>query len=633
MKTLNRYWPSVLLYLFLYLLFGAVVRLGLLWLVWDFYSPSIDGPVTWSGVSQSLMMGAVNDLAAGIYLLLPLIGVIVITPWLGRFALPTFTSVILLVVSLFLIIFGADLGTWFAFGVRLNRLFFHYLNFPYEVAVYLQEQLYLVYWIVALLVLLYWLYQWVTPFAKKLLEFVKPTNNQFVLANLMVIALLSLPWVVQFSVVTAHQDRLLNELSKNAFMNLTFVAWVNVTDWHRTYPELDEVELAQEAAKRAVALNNNAQSVTHPDLSHIKHVILIVEESFAGKNWWDPEKRGRYMPNLNALADEGVYFDNVYSTGTRTTRGLEAILHGYPPLPGIAVNQREGLEKLPSLPRQLWAEGFNSLFVYGGWPEFSKFSTYWKRIGYNKIFTRENFAKGLFETSWGVADENLFEKILLEMDAEVAQGNNIFLSTLTVSNHRPFDVPVGRIPYPNERKLEYAIAYADWALGEFFRHAKQKPWYSQTLFVITADHGPRIYGNSTIPVASYRVPVVFLAQGLGPRTHSSLGSIMDIPSTILDLLDVEDSEGFMGGTLFSATHGSALVEHDYHIGVVTQNDLHKTLTLVPPGAVAESWMLRDSMVDKKFPTDSDDVAALIGIFQSAHEAFYKEVVEAKADAK
>jgi phosphoglycerol transferase MdoB-like AlkP superfamily enzyme len=170
-------------------------------------------------------------------------------------------------------------------------------------------------------------------------------------------------------------------------------------------------------------------------------------------------------------------------------------------------------------------------------------------------------------------------------------------------------------------------------LGEFFRHAKQKPWYSQTLFVITADHGPRIYGNSTIPVASYRVPVVFLAQGLGPRTHSSLGSIMDIPSTILDLLDVEDSEGFMGGTLFSATHGSALVEHDYHIGVVTQNDLHKTLTLVPPGAVAESWMLRDSMVDKKFPTDSDDAAALIGIFQSAREAFYKEVVEAKADAK
>ena len=627
MKTLNRYWPSVLLYLFLYLLFGAVVRLGLLWLVWDFYSPSIDGPVTWGAVSQSLMIGAVNDLAAGVYLLLPLIGVIVISPWLGRFALPTFTSFLLLIVSLFLIIFGADLGTWFAFGVRLNRLFFHYLNFPYEVAVYLQEQLYLAYWIVALFVLLYWLYRWVTPFAKKLLEFVKPMNNKSILASIMAIALVSLSSVTQFSVVTSHQDRLLNELSKNAFMNLIFVARVNVTDWHRTYPQLSEVELAQQAAKRVVTLNNNAGSVIHPDLSHIKHVVLIVEESFAGKNWWDLEKRGRYMPSLQALADEGVYFDNVYSTGTRTTRGLEAILHGYPPLPGIAVNQREGLEKLPSLPRQLRAKGFNNLFVYGGWPEFSKFSTYWKRIGYDKIFTREDFAEDLFATSWGVADENLFEKILQEMDTEAAQGGNIFLSTLTVSNHRPFDVPAGRIPYPNERKLEYAIAYADWALGDFFRQAKEKPWFAETLFVITADHGPRIYGNATIPVESYRVPVVFLAQGLESRTHSSLGSIMDIPTTILDLLDVEDTEGFIGGTLFSATHGSALVEHDYHIGMVTQDDLHKTLTLLPPGAAAESWMLRDSMVDKRTRTDSDDAAALIGIFQSAHATFYSEGAE------
>ena len=580
MNTFNRYWR----WLFLYLLLGAVVRLGLLWLVWNFYSPSVDGPVTWGGVLLSLVTGAVNDLAAGVYLLLPLIGVIVISPWLGRVAVPIFSALLLLVVSLFLIVFGADLGTWFAFGVRLNRLFFHYLNFPYEVAVYLQEQLYLAYWVVALFVLLYWLYRRVTPFATRLLDPLKPKINKSILLSVMAVALSSLPWVVQFSVVTSHQDRLLHELSKNAFMNLTFVAWVNVTDWHRTYPQLSELELAQETAKRKAWLSANSQFANKVDLSHIKHVILIIEESFAGKNWWDLEKRGLYMPNLKALTGEGVYFDNVYSTGTRTTRGLEAILHGYPPLPGIAVNQRVGLEKLPSLPRQLQAEGFRNLFVYGGWPEFSRFSSYWKRIGYNKIVTREDFAEDLFQTSWGVADENLFDKLLLEMDAETAQGGNVFISTLTVSNHRPFDVPAGRIPYPNDRKLEYAIAYADWALGDFFNRAKKKPWYAETLFVITADHGPRIYGNATIPVESYRVPVIFLAQGLGTQTHSSLGSVMDIPSTILKLLNVENSEGFIGGDLLAENHGRALVEHDYHIGVISQNNEQKTFTLVPPGA-------------------------------------------------
>ncbi len=633
MNTLHRYWHWLWLYLFVYLLFGAVVRLGLLWLVWDFYVPSIDGPVTWAGVSQSLMMGAVNDLVAWVYLLLPLIGVILLSPWLGRFALPAFISLLLLIVSVFLIIFGADLGTWFAFGVRVNRLFFHYLNFPFEVVVYLQEQLYLAYWAVALFVLLYWLYRWVTPFAQKLFEFVRPMNNKSILLSIMAIAMLALPWAVQFSVVVSHQDRLLHELSKNAFMNLAFVGWVNVTDWHRSYPQLDEFELAQEAAKRAILLNKNAQSVAHADLSHIKHVILIVEESFAGKNWWDLEKRSRYMPSLQVLSDEGVYFDNVYSTGTRTTRGLEAILHGYPPLPGIAVNQREGVGTLPSLPRQLRGEGFDNIFVYGGWPEFSQFSTYWKRIGYNKIFTREDFAEDLFETSWGVADENLFDKILREMDAEVAKGDKVFLSTLTVSNHRPFDVPTGRTLYPSERKLEYAIAYADWALGEFFRQAKEKPWYAETLFVITADHGPRIYGNSTIPVESYRVPVVILAEGLDSHTNSSLGSIMDIPTTILNLLDIDDSEGFTGGTLFSASHGHALVEHDYHIGMISQGGSRKTLTLVPPWGVAESWLLMDSMVDKKVLTDDAEAAALIGIFQATHAAFYTQGTEPNIASK
>ena len=71
-----------------------------------------------------------------------------------------------------------------------------------------------------------------------------------------------------------------------------------------------------------------------------------------------------------------------------------------------------------------------------------------------------------------LADENLFEKILQEMETEVAKGGNVFLCALTASNYRLLDVPAGRIPYPNERKIEYAIAYADWALGDFF--AKQR---------------------------------------------------------------------------------------------------------------------------------------------------------------
>ena len=51
------------------------------------------------------------------------------------------------------------------------------------------------------------------------------------------------------------------------------------------------------------------------------------------------------------------------------------------------------------------------------------------------------------------------------------------------------------------------------------------------------------------------------------------------------------------------------------------------LFCMPLGSVAESWVLKDSMVDKKTRTDSDDAAALIAVFQSVHAAFYAEGAE------
>ena len=620
MIAFNGYWRC----LCLYLLFGATIRLCLLWLIWDFYSVHVEGPVTWFGVAHSLLLGAVNDLAAAIYLLLPLIILISMSPRLGRLGLSLISCCLLILFSLFLIIFASDLGVWVAFGVRLNRLFFHYLNFPYEVAVYLHEQLFLAFWIAALVLVLFYLYQRLLPFSKKLSGLVRSSKSAMLVMCAVLVAVLVFPKVTQFAVVNYQQDRMLQELSKNAFMNLSFAAWVNVTDWAESYPRLNKSELRRHNVSGASNTSGDQQYTTVPDLAHIKHVVLIVAESFAGRDWWDLDRRKLYMPKLQELTEEGAYFDNVYATGTRTTRGLEAILHGFPPLPGIAVNQRAGMERLPSLPRQLQKQGFSNLFVYSGWPEFSRFSSYWRSIGYNKIFTREDFADGFFETSWGVADEKLFDRLLDEMDAEVAQGGRVFVSTLTVSNHRPFDIPAGKVPFPNERKLEYAIAYADWALGEFFRQAKTKPWYDDTLFVVTADHGPRIYGNSTIPVKSYKVPVLFLAKGLAADTHDTLGSIMDIPSTVLGLLGVSGRTGFWGGNLFLGSHGRALVEHDYRVGMISQTHQRKSLTLIAPGASSETWLLNDGEVDNKIETDSEAVDAVVGVFQSAHETFYAD---------
>ena len=257
-----------------------------------------------------------------------------------------------------------------------------------------------------------------------------------------------------------------------------------------------------------------------PNADGFRHLLLVIEESMGGENWRDPERRRKYMPQLAALAQQGLYFDRVYATGSRTIRGLEAILNGYPPLPGKALSQRPGFERMPSLPRVLGNAGFHTVFVYAGWPNFTNFFNYWRGIGFQEMLQREDFAERKasllarqeqggcedcwFETSWGAADEFLFERALAEMDRRTAVHDRVMLATLTLSNHLPFDFPDGRVPFPSdERRQEHVIAYADWALGEFIRQADGRPWLEDTLVVIVADHGPDVPGGALVPADNF----------------------------------------------------------------------------------------------------------------------------------
>ena len=71
---------------------------------------------------------------------------------------------------------------------------------------------------------------------------------------------------------------------------------------------------------------------------------------------------------------------------------------------------------------------------------------------------------------------------------------------MTTSNHRPYDFPAGHIDMPSGSGREGAVKYTDWAIGHFIDEAKAHPWFRDTLFVITADHGANARGTSQIPV-------------------------------------------------------------------------------------------------------------------------------------
>nr|WP_243833595.1 sulfatase-like hydrolase/transferase [Idiomarina sp. H2] len=115
-----------------------------------------------------------------------------------------------------------------------------------------------------------------------------------------------------------------------------------------------------------------------------------------------------------------------------------------------------------------------------------------------------------------------------------------FTLAFSSSNHEPFEFPDNTIKLHDEPKntVNNAVKYADYALGEFFRKARQSDYWDNTLFLVVADHDTRVYGDDLIPVNKFHIPGLILGADLEPRTIKSTASQIDLAPTLLSLAGV-----------------------------------------------------------------------------------------------
>jgi len=516
-----------------------------------------------------------------------------------------------------LVVFTAEVFFWLEFESRLDRLVFHYLAYPKEVLVFLEDQFFLSLFVLPLL-LLTWALMRLVSWPQRSPD---STAVQLGFMGVGVVLLLAAQPLGQSA------SRVTSEFVSNGYLGVLADA---------RFAEDDIAWLAEAATPtgqtQPVALTRHqALDTLRRELGAKRHVVLIIEESFAGPVWEDPLQRQHYLPNFAALAEDSVNFTNLYASGSRTTRGLEALLNGFPPLPGISTTQRENFDRLPSLARAMQDGGFYPVFLYGGWPGFSNFHNYWQAMGFRKLWSREDFA-GEFETSWGVADGALFERLVAEMDVLSQQHDRVFLATLTVSHHRPYDFPAGSVPFPSSaRRSEYAMAYADHALGELFDAARATEWYDDTLFVIAADHGLYPRGDALIPVNSYHIPMIFHGQGIPARRFSKLGSSVSLPKTLMNLFGIETAEAFAGDDLLCDCDTVVPVEAGYHVGLLERGRLH----IVTQEGAYSAWNFDPGTrqlthVPMAAGTSVQHRQRVIDVFAPAYQWFY-EVPQAQAN--
>ncbi|MBN2505376.1 MAG: sulfatase-like hydrolase/transferase [Verrucomicrobia bacterium] len=388
--------------------------------------------------------------------------------------------------------------------------------------------------------------------------------------------------------VRFSSERLLNEIADNGALSFASAFWTRDLDYAAFYKTLPEEDIYPRVHRMLAAPNTeflgNVYTTRRRVLGDTNrprlNIVLIVEESLGSSFWGSLGRSGPTLtPEMDRLAaEEGLLFANLYASGNRTVRGLEGMLCSFPPLPGESIVKRNRSENVESIARILKRDGYRTLFLYGGRGYFDGMRSFAMNNGYDEFIEQRHFKDPIFATIWGVCDEDLFNRGLAECRQLAQAGLPFFATMLTVSNHKPYTYPKGRIAEdPEARKRSHAVKYADYALGDFFRKAKTEPFWTNTMFVVVADHGARVYGRQSIPIRSYEIPLLIAgpAAVTSPARIPHLGCSLDVAPTILGLRGRPYETLFFGRDLLKCPpeDNRVFLNHNRDIGMFARNRL------------------------------------------------------------
>ena len=505
------------------------------------------------------------------------------------------------------------------FKSRFNTVAVDYLIYPTEVAMNIWES-YPVFWIVLICVLLSltWLFAATRLFARMWdRDFTLKSRSLHFAAGAVLVILLALP--IGFAAPRVSTDRTLNEVANNgdiAFLNAALTHNLDYSAFYKTLPK----DQAYQRARRILS-EGGGQFVEEGQSIHRRfagdparprlNVVIFLEESLGSEFWGCLGRKGPSLtPEMDKLAtEEGMLFTNLYASGNRTVRGFEGVLSSFPSLPGDSIVKRDRSENVETIARVLKRDGYSSVFLYGGRGLFDGMRSFAVRNGYDRFIEQKHFQNPSFTTAWGVSDEEVFLRAVDEFRALADTGKPFLGTILSVSNHKPYTYPKGRIPEdPAAQRRENAVKYSDFALGQFFRAAKKESFWTNTIFVVVADHGARVYGKQSIPIHSYEIPLVILgpAAVTVPVKMPQLGCQLDVSPTILGLLGRPYDSLFFGRDILKSKpeQGRVFLNHNRDIGML----MGERMVVLGLRRTDEFYQGNPKLVDVNLvpqPTDAD----------------------------
>jgi phosphoglycerol transferase MdoB-like AlkP superfamily enzyme len=583
--------------------------------------------LTFFALIKIYLVGAMYDLIAFSYYIAPFALYLILMPKkLFNTKIHKYFLWLIILAQIYAFIF-AGVSEWFfweEFGKRFNFIAVDYLVYTHEVINNILESypvplLVSIVFIISLSVF-YLLYK-----NSSSLQFAFLSQEKFLQRVKKGFIFLLLPFVLfavfnKQSISHITKNSYENELAKNGFYSLFSAFRNNTLDYNEFYKNEDIQAVMQKLYKLNGFNDTKEKTVATSGTIKKPNVILIMVESLSAEYLGAFGDTRGLTPHLDALSKKSLFFDNLYATGTRTVRGMEAVTLSLPPTPGRSIVKRPDNANMFSTGFIFKNKGYENKFIYAGHGYFDNMNSFFGNNGFKTVDRTDfNDSEVTFSNVWGVCDEDLLHKVLKESDKSYADKKPFFNFVMTTSNHRPFTYPNGKIDIPSHTGRDGGVKYTDFAINQFLQEAKQKPWFDNTLFVIIADHNGGSAGKTELPVWRYKIPfIVYAPKLIQAQTIHKVASQVDVMPTLFSLFHWNYKSMFYGNNILSKNFVQrAFIGNYQKLGFLKDN---KLTILEPNKSVNEFEVLNQTLYSNQYkpiPVNKEDEQEAIAYYQSA----------------
>jgi len=539
--------------------------------------------------------------------------------------------------------FFAELTFWQEFESRFNFIAVDYLIYTYEVIHNINESYPLPILISAILIIAFaitYLTYRLNIF-KRSFENVMSFKQRAAISSLLIVVAITFGAFVKNSFAEQGNNRYANELSKAGIYSF-FAAFKNNELNYEDFYSLISDKVAFNLVRKELIETNSKfidnglsikRLINSDNIEHKPNVITITIESLSADFLAHYGNTQHITPFLDTAANHSIFFSNMYATGTRTVRGMEALTLCIPPTPGSSIVRRMDNEHLFSVGHVFKQKGYINTFFYGGDGYFDNMNHFFGNNGYNIVdrgrkLLNETFdgsrtiikdSDVTFENAWGICDEDIFNLVIKDADLKYKKNQLFNNFIMTTSNHRPYTFPSNKINMPQGTR-EAAVRYTDFAIEQFIDKIKSKPWFENTVIIIVADHCASSAGKNEIDISKYQIPCMILnLKNQNDRQISKMTSQIDVFPTFWNLLGWSYTNGFFGKNVLDPGYRSRVVLGTYQKLVYMRND---SLTILSPQHRIDNYIYnkrKNEQTKASFPINFTNQA--IANYQTAYKLY------------